>query len=161
MKPTVLIVDDELNIRESLAKALRLSGYETVVAADGHEGVRAYREHRPNLVLLDLNMPQRNGWDTLKTISTINPLTPVIIITGRPGQHELAAAARVGALMEKPLDVPRLLQMVQALIAEPMAVRLERLARGNPGTIFCTPDHAAERGGSTLQPADRSTLREI
>jgi CheY-like chemotaxis protein len=136
MKGTVLIVDDEKNVCESLAKVLRNEGYEALVAADGFVAFELYKQRLPDLVLLDLNMPRQNGWATLEKISKFNPLTPVIIITGRPGQSELAAASRVQALMEKPLDVPLLIEAVRQLIEEPVPKRLDRLARGERRTIY-------------------------
>jgi len=144
MKDKVLIVDDEPNIRGSLAKALRGAGYEPIEAADGSEACIRYAEHEPDLVLLDLNMPVRNGWETFETISTLHPLIPVIIITGRPGQFELAAAARVGALMEKPLDVPVLLATVRRLVDEPLSSRLSRLSFQRPHTLFAGGKDAHE-----------------
>ena len=146
MKPKILIVDDEPNIRDSLAKALRGAGYEPCVAADGLEACMFYEQHQPDLVLLDLNMPILNGWKTFEAISTVHPLVPVIIITGRPGQFELAAAARVGALMEKPLDVPTLLETVRRLLDEPLSARLSRLQFQRPHTAFIGTE--ASRGSA-------------
>ena len=136
MKGTVLIVDDEKKVCESLAKVLRNEGYETLVAADGIVAFELYKQRLPDLVLLDLNMPRQNGWATLEKIGKFNPLTPVIIITGRPDQSELAAASRVQVLMEKPLDVPLLFEAVRQLIEEPVPKRLDRLAQGEPRTIY-------------------------
>jgi len=135
-KNTVLIIDDERNVRESLGKVFRNAGYETLLAANGAEAAELHAQHRPDVVLLDLNMPVRNGWETFEQISTLHPLTPVIIITGRPGQFELAAAARVGALMEKPLDPELLLETTRRLVDEPLSARLSRLAFQQPHTAF-------------------------
>lgn len=145
-KATVLIVDDEKNVRESLAKVFRGIGYEALLAANGDEALEIYRARRPDILLLDLNMPVRNGWDTFEQISTEHPLTPIVIITGRPGQLEIAAAARVGALMEKPLDVHALIQTVERLVEEPLTQRLSRLAFGEPRTLLFGegPDAPAE-----------------
>jgi len=88
------------------------------MAADGIEAFELYKRRLPDLVLLDLNMPRQNGWATFEKISEFNPLTPIIIITGRPDQSGSAAVARVGALMEKPFDVPLLIEVVQQLIEE-------------------------------------------
>jgi DNA-binding response OmpR family regulator len=128
MKKTVLIVDDDAPIRESLRKVLEAEGYEAVLAADGQEGLERFDPERIDLLLLDLNLPARSGWDLFERITSINPLLPIIMITGRDNQWELASAAGVGALMEKPLDVPFLLQTMTALLAEPAEVRLNRVA---------------------------------
>jgi CheY-like chemotaxis protein len=136
MDATVLIVDDEKDVREALAKILRNLGYETLLAADGVEAFEVYKKRLPDLVLLDLDMPRRNGRATFEKIGTVNPLTPIIIITGRPDQFELLTAIHVGALMEKPFDVPLLIQTVQQLIEEPLAKRLHRLIYGDHGRIY-------------------------
>jgi DNA-binding response OmpR family regulator len=127
MKKTVLIVDDDAPIRESLRKVLQAEGYEVVSAANDQEGLNEFDPAGIDLVLLDLNLPTKSGWDLFERFSSIAPLTPIIIITGRNNQYKLAAAAGVGALMEKPLDVPLLLRTVAALLSEPGESRLKRL----------------------------------
>lgn len=155
-KGAILIVDDERSVRESLAKVFRGAGYETLIAADGDEGIEIYRARRPDVVLLDLNMPVRNGWDTFEQISTEHPLTPIVIITGRPDQLAVAAAARVGALMEKPLEVTALLAVVERLCGEPLAQRLSRLAYGEPRTLFFGEESASAR---SAPPPELAALR--
>jgi signal transduction histidine kinase len=71
-------------------------------------------------------MPIKGGWETLEKLTTIHPLLPIIVITARPEQYSLAAAAGVGALMEKPLDLPLLLQAIKDLLSEPTEQRLSR-----------------------------------
>lgn len=127
MKKTVLIVDDDDSIRESLRKLLQAEGYELRLAANGQEGLDQFDPAHVDLLLLDLNLPAKSGWDLFERFSSINPLLPIIIITGRDNQYNLAAAAGVSALMEKPLDVPLLLQTIAALLAEPAEKRLKRL----------------------------------
>lgn len=160
MKNSVLIVDDEASVREALAKTLARAGYATLFAANGDEAVALFHQHRPDLVLLDLNMPVRNGWDAFEQISTMHPLTPVVIITGRPGQFELAAAARVGALMEKPLDAELLLQVVQRLIEEPLSARLSRLSFQRPHTSFVGSEHSREMPSEPAKIAALLRLRK-
>ena len=77
-----------------------------------------------DLLLLDLNLPGNSGWDVFGTLTSLNPFLPIIIITGRDNQHELAAEAGVGALMEKPLDLPMLLKTITELLAESSETRL-------------------------------------
>ena len=116
----ILLVDDERSIRESLSKILGAENYEVVLAENGHEAIEKYGAQRIDLLILDLNMPVKNGWDTLDWLVKIDPVLPVVIITGRSNQRALAEAAGADALMEKPLDVPLLLQTIRELMDEPM-----------------------------------------
>jgi DNA-binding response OmpR family regulator len=138
MKKTILIVDDDVAIRESLRKILQAEGYEVVLAADSQEALDRFDPERVDLLLLDLNLPTKSGWDVFERFTFINPLLPIVIITGRDNQCELAVAAGVGALMEKPLDVPFLLRTMTALLAEPAEARLRRVA-GFSHTRYAAP----------------------
>jgi len=79
--------------------------------------------------LLDINMPGLDGWQTLERMERRRPLIPVIVITARPNQYRHAVGAGVDALMEKPLDFPRLLEAIAGLLAETPQQRLTRLTR--------------------------------
>jgi DNA-binding response OmpR family regulator len=148
MKETVLIVDDDAPIRESLRKVLQAEGYEVVLAADGQEGLDQFDSQQVDLLLLDLNLPEKNGWDLFERFSFINPFLPIVIITGRNHQYELAVGAGVSALMEKPLDVPLLLQIIAALLAEPAEARLKRLAGLNRNVRYATPRRTPSAKGT-------------
>jgi DNA-binding response OmpR family regulator len=148
MKKTVLLVDDDAPIRESLRKVLRTEGYEVVLAASGQEGLDLFDPLHIDLLLLDLNLPAKSGWDLFERFTFINPLLPIIIITGRHNQYKLAAAAGAGALMEKPLDVPLLLQTITALLAEPLEARLKRLVGLGSDVRYGVP----RRTASTKRP---------
>jgi len=116
----ILLVDDERSIRESLSKILGAENYEVVLAENGHEAIEKHGAQRIDLLILDLNMPVKNGWDTLEWLVKINPVLPVVIITGRSNERALAETAGADALMEKPLDVPLLLQTIRELMDGPV-----------------------------------------
>ena len=126
MTKSILLLDDERSIRESLGKILRAENYQVVLAENGLEAIAKHGAERIDLLILDLNMPVKNGWDTLEWLAAANPLLPVIIITGRSNQRALAETAGADALMEKPLDVPLLLETVRGLMDEPMESRVRR-----------------------------------
>src|ERR1051325_4179163 len=100
MTKRILLVDDERSIRESLGKILRAENYDAVPAENGGEAIENLGAGRIDLVLLDLNMPVENGWATLAWLAKVNPLLPVVIITGRANQRALAETAGADALME-------------------------------------------------------------
>jgi two-component system response regulator RegX3 len=127
MKKRIMVLDDDEQIRQSLQKFLQAEGYEVVLAAEGVQALDEFRRTGIDLLLLDLNLPNKSGWDIFEQLTSSDPLFPIIIITGRAKQSELAAAAGVGALMEKPLDIPLLLKTITALLLEPPEDRLKRL----------------------------------
>jgi DNA-binding response OmpR family regulator len=139
----VLVIDDDPSVRESVSKVLRDEGYQAVTAADGLEALEQFEAHDIDLLVLDLGLPIKNGWDVFERITTENPFVPVIIITGQADQYDVAVAAGVGALMEKPLDALHLLHTIRELLAEPQEVRLHRLC-GHGGKVRYIPASNAE-----------------
>ncbi len=111
----VLIVDDEENIRQSLADILSDEGYEVDMTSSGEEAAEAVKKRLPDLVLLDIWLPGIDGMETLKRIKAQREDLPVIMITGH-GTTELAVkATKMGAydFMEKPLSMERVILTVR------------------------------------------------
>jgi DNA-binding response OmpR family regulator len=98
---------------------------------------------------LDLGLPVKDGWGTLEWLAQINPLLPIIIITGRSNQRDWAEKAGADALMEKPLDVPHLLRMVRELTDEPIETRAQRASHRPSGFRYVSCD--SERFGEMLR----------
>jgi two-component system response regulator MprA len=126
MTKRILIVDDDHVILESLSKLLAGEGYEVDMADDGQSAIEKLYQERVDLLLLDLGLPVKDGWVTLSWLGSVNVRTPVVIITGRSNQEELAEKAGADALMEKPLNVPRLLDTVRELVNESVETRVQR-----------------------------------
>lgn len=145
MKTKVLLVDDDVSVVAALTGVLRSEGYEVIQAFNGHEALEHFHTvGGADVALLDLCMPVKGGWDTFEQLTAINPLLPIIVITARPGQFPMAAAAGVAALMEKPLDLPLLLETMRKLLAEPPETRLARIAGQDPHTLYLeAPDATA------------------
>jgi DNA-binding NtrC family response regulator len=136
MKKTVLVVDDDSSVRDSMKKVLESADFEVLLAGDGQEAVEQARPGHVDLLLLDIGLPIRNGWDAFAQITAANPCLPIIIITGHSDQYPAASAAGASAFMEKPLDANQLLATIKRLLAEPKEERLLRLA-GRSGTLRC------------------------
>jgi len=114
-KSSVMIVDDEEGIRESLSGIFEDEGHEVLTAGSGEEALRALKEQTPDVILLDVWLPGIDGLETLKEIKGLNPDLPVIMISGH-GNIELALkATRAGAydFLEKPLSLERVLLVAQ------------------------------------------------
>src|SRR5262245_47040122 len=82
----ILVVDDDPSVREMLSRVLVAEGYRALVAGNGAEALRICTVVRPDLVLLDLNMPVKSGWDTFERLTREDPWLPIVIITARPNQ---------------------------------------------------------------------------
>ena len=123
----VLVADDDEAVRESLQKVLHSEGYQVAVVANGADAMEKFQlgQGKIDLLLVDLNMPLKNGWATLDRLLEINPSLPILIVTGQPNQYEMAEAAGVSALVEKPIDVPALLQLIHKLLARPVKACLQ------------------------------------
>lgn len=145
-KPRVLVVDDDASVRKSLQKVLEGAGYEVASAENGPEANRSFESQRTDMVLLDLGLPIRDGWDAFESITSEAPVLPIIIITGQADQYDMAVAAGVGALMEKPLDVSQLLRTMEELLAEPCETRLRRLCGYAHDTRYVAADRAQVSG---------------
>ncbi|HXI51412.1 MAG TPA: response regulator [Candidatus Saccharimonadales bacterium] len=128
MRKRILLADDDDSVRGSLRQALEMEGFTVLPARNGTEALALAAASQMDLALLDLNMPVLNGWDTFEQLSREHPLLPVIIVTARPNQLFPALGAGVGALLEKPVDIPFLVQTMNRLLSEPREVRLARLA---------------------------------
>jgi len=107
----ILIADDELGIRKALAGLLSDEGYETAVAADGESALAAVREHPPDLVLLDIAMPGRDGIGVLEEMRQAWPRLPVVMMSGHGTIETAVRATQLGAFdfIEKPLGAEKLL----------------------------------------------------
>jgi CheY-like chemotaxis protein len=127
----VLVADDDESVRESLCRLLQGEGYQVAAVANGAKTVETFcRElDQIDLLLVDLNMPLKNGWATVDRLLEINPSLPVLIVTGQPNQYEMAEAAGASALVEKPIDVPALLQVIHKLLAGSVKSRLQRTSQ--------------------------------
>lgn len=148
----ILLVDDDAGVRGSLHDVLVEEDYVVIPANDGQQALELIATNSIDLVLLDLNMPRKNGWDTFERISANHPLVPVILITARPHQLFTAVSAGVGALMEKPLDISVLLQTITRLLAEPVETRLARLA-GRDAPFLYAPRETGQKSKDPSLPA--------
>jgi CheY-like chemotaxis protein len=128
MSKTILLADDDPSVRTMVGRVLEMESYKVVPASSGNEAISAFLKGPPDLVLLDLNMPEKDGWEAWHLMSSLHPMVPVIVITARPNQYKQAERFGIDALMEKPLDLGLLLQTIGQLLAEPDADRVARVS---------------------------------
>jgi DNA-binding response OmpR family regulator len=142
---TVLVVDDEAAIAEAVRARLESEGYRVVVAADGPEAIEAHREHRPDLVVLDLMLPGMDGLEVCRRIQR-DRWTPVLMLTAKTEEADKVAGFAVGAddYLTKPFSLRELAVRVRAILR-----RVERIenVQGYDGPI--------ELHGLRVDPARR------
>ena len=107
---SILIIDDDRLIRQTFKTHLSSEGFEVHVAADGPQGVQAFEDVAPNLVILDINLPGLHGIEVLKRIRQIDPKAYVIMITAFDDMHTTVEAIKLGAFeyICKPIDYDEL-----------------------------------------------------
>jgi two-component system OmpR family response regulator len=110
----VLIVDDDEATRRMIADALVAEGYTVRAAASGPEAIRSVRRQRPDLILLDVNMPGVDGWQVLAELRAAGPQTPVVVMTAGYLAQDRALASGAQGYLGKPFEVQDLVEAVQA-----------------------------------------------
>ncbi|NTV43745.1 MAG: sigma-54-dependent Fis family transcriptional regulator, partial [Syntrophobacteraceae bacterium] len=127
MKHKILVVDDELSIRQSLKGVLQDEGYKVALAPSGEEALVELHRDLPDLMLLDIWMPGMDGLSVLGEVKRTYPMLPVIIISGHGNIETAVKATRMGAFdyVEKPISLDRILVSVQN------ALELHRLEEEN------------------------------
>lgn len=121
----ILVVDDEESVRYSFSKFLRGADCQVIGAQDGATGLQQVESEKPDLVIMDIQMPGMTGLEALERMKTMAPKTPVLMITAHGTSDRVIAAMKLGAYdyIEKPFDIPR----IKALIEE--ALEAGRLMR--------------------------------
>ncbi|WP_341210641.1 sigma-54 dependent transcriptional regulator [Sphingomonas paucimobilis] len=155
----ILVVDDELDIRELVAGVLEDEGYEARVAADSDSALEAVAVRRPSLVLLDvwLQGSKLDGLELLDEIKRRDPSIPVLVISGHGNLDTAVAAIRKGAadFIEKPFEAERLLLMVGR------ATETERLRRENASLRASAGRETDLTGSSNAINGIRATLKRV
>jgi two-component system nitrogen regulation response regulator NtrX len=115
VKPRILVIDDDAEIRKSFKMTLEYAGYDVVLAATGEEGVKLVENDAPDLVFCDIKMPGMDGLEVLQKLRHLVEVTPVVIITGNADIQNAVEATRLGAFdfIEKPVSSERILVSVR------------------------------------------------
>ena len=170
MKRRLMIVDDDASVRESLKKVLEDAGYEVVLASDAEEAEVRFDPQEISLLVLDLNLPVRDGWDVLEHVNSCAPLLPVILITGLVDQLATRSIPGASALLEKPVDAAVMLKTIERVLATPVEDRLSEAnayweevqsatAEGSANSNVDTASGSFFRIESGASKAARTTVR--
>lgn len=160
----LLIVDDEENLRSMLAAALRHHGFTITSAADGREALRLVAEERPDLVVLDVMMPELDGFEVCRRLRADGDRTPVVFLTARDDTDDKVRGLTLGGddYLQKPFSLDELVARVEAV--------LRRTSDGSSAVRFEVADlsmdddaHRVIRGGRevSLSPTEYNLLRYL
>ena len=120
--PRILVVEDNEENRDALSRRLQRRGFEVLIATDGKAGVAMATTDRPDLVLMDMNMPELDGWEATRQIKA-HPVfgkIPVIALTAHAmaGDRERALQAGCEDYHTKPIEFPKLLAQIETILTK-------------------------------------------
>ncbi len=152
----ILIAEDEKNVREGLEDLFAGAGYEVRSVKDGAEAIASYIKRRPDLLILDIMMPRRDGYEVLAEIRRREPLLPVLVLTARNEPIDKVTGLGRGAddYITKPFDVTELLARVARALQRDAALRASRAAAATNGESQYeeTPEMSFKFGKATVDP---------
>ncbi len=118
MKPRILVIEDNARLRNGLIDQLKAEGFEAFGAGNGDSGVKCWQERKPDLVLLDLMLPGRDGYRVLTDMRSSNDYTPVIMLTALGEEWQRVKGFRLGAddYVVKPFGMNELIERIRAVL---------------------------------------------
>ncbi|MEP7128336.1 MAG: response regulator transcription factor [Chitinophagales bacterium] len=121
-QPRILVVEDEENLLEAIKINLELEGYEVVVAITGPQALKRFSEERFNLVVLDIMLPELDGYQVCQTIRITNSETPILFLTAKDTSEDKVMGLKMGAddYLTKPFNLEEFLLRVKVLIRHSM-----------------------------------------
>ncbi len=163
LQKTILVVDDEDDVRESVREVLSDEGYRVVDTADGARVLEMIKDEKPELVLLDIWMPQVDGIGLLKEIKSQEPDINVVMVSGHGNIHTAVTATKYGAFdfIEKPVSLDGLLTTVQRALGElPRTSAAISASKGARKAKAVKPGLSATKSKAAAQTIKQKTLRK-
>jgi len=115
---TILLVEDDPSILRGLQMNLSLEGFRIIAARDGEEGLRFARQHKPDLIVLDVMLPKRSGTDVIRELRADDPDTPILVLSAKDQEADKVLALSLGAddYLAKPFGVAELIARIRAAL---------------------------------------------
>ena len=135
MAEMILIVDDEAGVRELLGDALRIAGFETSTASDGMSALTAIRNKKPDLLIIDINMPLMDGFELVERLRSTGDNTPALMLSARADRADVTRGLTLGAddYVTKPFGLEELLLRVKAIL------RRSQISTSSSTDLICGP----------------------
>jgi two-component system, OmpR family, response regulator len=162
-KTRVLIVDDEPNIRDLLATSLRFAGYEIQTAANGAQAVSAVNESEPDIILLDVMLPDMNGFSVTKKLRSSGIQAPILFLTARDEVEDKITGLTVGGddYLTKPFSLDEVVARIQAILRRTKTVDTESAVIDAGAVVINQDAHEVTIEGKLvdLSPTEYKLLR--
>jgi DNA-binding response OmpR family regulator len=151
--PQILILEDDEAIATGLSLNLKLEGYASRIVHDGVDAAAAIDEMRPDLILLDISLPRKNGLDILREVRGAGDRVPVIVLSAREGEYDKVAALRLGAddYVTKPFALAELMARVQAVLRRAQPPRAETAVVRFSDVEVALAERTLTRGGKEVK----------
>jgi len=149
-KSSILIIEDEVDLSDMLKFQLESKGYQVDVANNGIEGLEKLEKIKPNLILLDLNMPKMGGIEFYNQITDNegNPKYPVLVLTARANMEQMFKDFNVDGFISKPFELDVLMEEIEVIIGNHTALeqKKRRSAEGSSSVMIIEDDEAKANG---------------
>lgn len=135
MAELIMVVDDEAGVRELLADALKLAGFESITATDGMNALTLLRSHKPALLIVDINMPLMDGFELIERIRQNGDNTPALMLSARNEKSDVTRGLTLGAddYVTKPFGLEELILRIKAIL------RRSRISQERESMLQCGP----------------------
>ena len=120
---SLLVVDDDRAVREAITRVLEAEDYKVSSAACSQDAFRHFSENKIDIVLLDLSLGQEEGWEIFRALKKRQPNLPIIVISARADELAHSSVNDVSGVLEKPFDVPLLLNLLKQVSDRAPAVK--------------------------------------
>lgn len=150
----IAVVEDEPGVRSGLTLNLELEGYKVVSASDGEEGIRIIQEHNPDLIILDVMMPLKDGFEVCREVRNSGNSAPIILLTAKSEEVDKVLGLELGAddYLAKPFGMKELIARVKALLRRSQKVQTSDTVQFSDVVI----DFKAYKAERNREPIDLS-----
>jgi DNA-binding response OmpR family regulator len=152
----IAVIEDDESVRKGLVMNLELEGFKVVTAVDGEEGLKVVREHKPDMIVLDVMMPKKDGLQTCKELRNSGNSTPLILLTARSAEVDKVLGLELGAddYLAKPFGMAELMARIRALLRRSNPVEdVDKVEFDNISIDFKA--YRAERGEEVVELSAR------
>lgn len=156
----LLLVEDETVLAGVVKETLEMKGFEVIYAADGQEGWQLYRQHQPDVGVIDVMMPRKDGLTLVQDIRAIDPHTPLIFLTAKSEVQDVLKGFHAGAddYIKKPFSMEELILRIHALLKRTLSPATPPVSRQQirlGGYLFDYPRQELHYGGEVRRLSQR------